>query len=186
MGEIDSESTAYQNGENYKVIFENVPNLITSVDENGIIVDCNNRIRDVLGYKKDEILNQPMSKIIHPDYLGKSSRVIVADFHKDNGNMISQVLRYKGCHVEVTNNVGMFHEALNDHPDLIIISEPMTEFIELLREKPKDKLPKLFLISHERFTKHEKEILASELNTVDILNLPFNLDEFEKKISSYL
>ena len=76
--------------------------------------------------------------------------------------------------------------ALNDHPDLIIIDEPVTEFIELLREKPKNKLPKLFLISRDRYSEHEKEILADKLNTVEILRLPFDIDEFEEKISDYL
>ncbi|MEL4305424.1 PAS domain S-box protein [Methanococcoides sp. LMO-2] len=56
----------------YRSIFESAANLITSVDENGIIVDCNSRIKNVLGYDKKEIVGNPMSKIIHPDYMDKA------------------------------------------------------------------------------------------------------------------
>lgn len=116
----------------------------------------------------------------------KQSRVIIADTDKDNGDMLSQILRLKGCNVKVTSNAEVFNNALNDHPDFIFIHEPTSEFIELLREKPKDKLPKLFLISRERYTEQEKRILADKFNTVEILRLPFDIDEFEKKISCYI
>ncbi|UGV39871.1 PAS domain S-box protein [Methanococcoides orientis] len=56
----------------YRSIFEAAANLITSVDGNGIIVDCNNQITTVLGYEKEEILGHSIAKIIHPDYLDKA------------------------------------------------------------------------------------------------------------------
>jgi PAS domain S-box-containing protein len=60
--------------EEYRSIFETAANLITSIDSDGIIVDCNNQIQNFLGYKKEEIIGYPMGKIIHPDYLGKASQ----------------------------------------------------------------------------------------------------------------
>jgi PAS domain S-box-containing protein len=56
----------------YRSIFETAANLITSVNSDGIIVDCNNQMRHFLGYEKDEIIGLHMSKIIHPDYLQKA------------------------------------------------------------------------------------------------------------------
>ncbi|APH39471.1 PAS domain S-box protein [Methanohalophilus halophilus] len=56
----------------YRSIFETAANLITSVDSNGIIVDCNNQVKQVLGYDKGEIIGHPMSKTIHPDYHDKA------------------------------------------------------------------------------------------------------------------
>jgi PAS domain S-box-containing protein len=56
----------------YRSIFETAANLITSVDSKGTIVDCNNQIKNFLGYEKDEIIGHPMSKIIHPDYHDKA------------------------------------------------------------------------------------------------------------------
>ncbi|PQV42267.1 PAS domain-containing sensor histidine kinase [Methanohalophilus euhalobius] len=60
--------------EEYRSIFETAANLITSIDSDGIIVDCNNQVQNFLGYKKEEIIGYPMGKIIHPDYLGKASQ----------------------------------------------------------------------------------------------------------------
>jgi DNA-binding response OmpR family regulator len=112
----------------------------------------------------------------------KPKRIIVADIYKDSRDMFSQYLRIKGCDVKPTSDVESFNNALKDHPEIIIINSPISDFIEVLRKKPRDDLPKLFLLSRDRFSKQEKQILMDELNTVDILTLPFNLDEFEKKI----
>lgn len=58
--------------EKYRSIFETAATLITSVNEKGIIVDCNQRIKGVLGYEKAEIIGKSMAKIIHPDYHKKA------------------------------------------------------------------------------------------------------------------
>ena len=56
----------------YQKIFETAAFLITSVNSDGIIVDCNTRITPVLGYTKDEIIGQSMGKIIHPEDMHKA------------------------------------------------------------------------------------------------------------------
>lgn len=53
----------------YQLLFETAANLITSVDSNGNLVDCNNRIEEVLGYTRDEVIGESFSKIMHPDSL---------------------------------------------------------------------------------------------------------------------
>lgn len=49
---------AQENEEKYLAIFETAANLITSVDEKGIIIDCNNQIEKILGYTRNEIMNE--------------------------------------------------------------------------------------------------------------------------------
>ena len=44
--------------QNYLSIFESVANLIATIDKKGIIIDCNGKIREVLGYEKDEIIGK--------------------------------------------------------------------------------------------------------------------------------
>ena len=58
------------------MIFNTAANLIISVDSDGIIVECNDRIKDFLGYEKEEIIGQTMAKIIHPDYIAKVQRAL--------------------------------------------------------------------------------------------------------------
>ncbi|MBN2184927.1 MAG: PAS domain S-box protein [Candidatus Krumholzibacteriota bacterium] len=58
--------------EKYRLIFETAPNLIISVDLEGVIVACNSRAKQVLGYTTEEVLGQPMGMIFHPDYQKKA------------------------------------------------------------------------------------------------------------------
>ncbi|WP_462273628.1 sensor histidine kinase [Methanohalophilus sp.] len=92
----------------YRTIFETAANLITSVDSNGTIVDCNNQIKKFLGYKKSEIIGQPMSKIIHSDYQDKAfeslKEIVVNGFAsnkeykmvKKNGEIIDVIINSSG------------------------------------------------------------------------------------------
>jgi len=64
-----AEEALRESEEKYRSIFNTAAGLITSVDRNGIILDCNARIKDLLGYEKDEVVGQSIAKIFHPDYL---------------------------------------------------------------------------------------------------------------------
>jgi PAS domain S-box-containing protein len=60
--------------ERYRSIFDATASLIVSVDREGIIVDCNERIKDLLGYKKSEVMGQSVTRIIHPDYFATAQK----------------------------------------------------------------------------------------------------------------
>ena len=51
--------------------FNNAAGLIVSVDQVGIIEECNNQVERMLGYDKNEFIGQPMSKFIHQNYIDK-------------------------------------------------------------------------------------------------------------------
>ncbi len=70
--EKESEEALIKSEENYRSIFETAANLITSVNEDSIIVDCNQQMKNFLGYEREEIIGNPMSKIIHPDCMTKA------------------------------------------------------------------------------------------------------------------
>lgn len=67
-----AEEALRESEEKYRSIFNTAAGLITSVDINGTILDCNARIKDLLGYEKDEVAGQSIAKIIHPDYMEKA------------------------------------------------------------------------------------------------------------------
>ncbi|MFB0553081.1 MAG: PAS domain S-box protein [Phycisphaerae bacterium] len=67
-----AEEALRESEEKYRSIFNTAAGLITSVDRNGIILDCNARIKDLLGYEKDEVVGQSIAKIFHPDYMEKA------------------------------------------------------------------------------------------------------------------
>jgi PAS domain S-box-containing protein len=61
---------------NYLSIFESVANLIATIDKKGIIIDCNAKIKDVLGYEKDEIIGKPISALFHPHDLPRVHQTV--------------------------------------------------------------------------------------------------------------
>ncbi len=69
-----AERALIESEEKYRSIFETAANLITSVNTEGIIVDCNRRINEFLGYTRRDIIGQSMAKIIHPDDLSKAEQ----------------------------------------------------------------------------------------------------------------
>jgi PAS domain S-box-containing protein len=62
--------------ERYRSIFETAASLILSVNEDGIIVDCNRHMQDVLGYPPDEIIGESVAKIFFPDELPKAQQCL--------------------------------------------------------------------------------------------------------------
>ena len=52
----------------YQMIFNSIPNLIASIDKDGIITDCNSWVNTILGYNTNEVVGQSLFKIVHPDY----------------------------------------------------------------------------------------------------------------------
>ncbi|MDD3137266.1 MAG: PAS domain S-box protein, partial [Methanoregula sp.] len=61
------DAVLHKKEEKFRMIFDTAPNLILSVNRDGIIVDCNLRVRDVLGYEKREINGQSLAMILFPD-----------------------------------------------------------------------------------------------------------------------
>ncbi|MBN2442931.1 MAG: PAS domain S-box protein, partial [Spirochaetales bacterium] len=63
---------AYRQSEKWlRSIYNNAANLIIAIDKKGHIVTCNTQIENYLGYKKEEIYDFPMEKIVHPDFHDK-------------------------------------------------------------------------------------------------------------------
>ncbi|MDP2827287.1 MAG: PAS domain S-box protein [Sulfuricellaceae bacterium] len=51
----------------YRTLFDDAPDLIHSVDADGLLSDVNPAELAALGYERDELIGQPLFKIIHPD-----------------------------------------------------------------------------------------------------------------------
>lgn len=62
----------------YKQIFDTAANMIISVSREGIIVDCNKKVKDYLGYEPAEVVGLPLAKIIHPRDMGKMQQSLIS------------------------------------------------------------------------------------------------------------
>jgi len=64
-----AEAALRESEEKYHLIFDTAANLITSIDSQGTIIDCNARVVPVLGYTCEELIGQSIENIIHTDYI---------------------------------------------------------------------------------------------------------------------
>lgn len=51
----------------YRTLFDDAPDMIHSVDADGLIIDVNPAELAALGYERDELIGHPLLKIVHPD-----------------------------------------------------------------------------------------------------------------------
>ncbi len=54
--------------ERFQLVYETAPELIVLLNKDGIIIDCNNKITELLGYHKEEVLGQNCYTFFHPDF----------------------------------------------------------------------------------------------------------------------
>ena len=123
-----AEEALRESEEKYHSIFETAANLITSVNEEGIIVDCNRRIREVLGYDQDEITGQPMAKIIHPDYLAKAQDSLKEILTKGfSYNKEYKMVRKDGALIDVSINSAGLRDEKGEFVRTICIIDDITQ-----------------------------------------------------------
>ncbi len=114
--------------EKYRLVFETAANLITSVDQNGILVDCNNRIEEVLGYKREEVIGQHIGMIIHSNYHAVANKafeelVTTKALHNNEFKMV----RKDGRIIDVSINSSSITDKQKNFVRSICIVEDITE-----------------------------------------------------------
>jgi PAS domain S-box-containing protein len=62
----------------YRTLYDNAPDMYHSLDENMIIIDCNETEARMLGYRKEEIIGKPLSDFMTEE----SKRLLEQDFPK--------------------------------------------------------------------------------------------------------
>ncbi len=124
----NAEKALRESEEKYRSIFETAANLITSVNEKGIIVECNNRTREVLGYERDEIIGQPISKIIHPDDLDKAQKGLNEILTKGYSyNNEYKMVRKDGTLIDISINSSSLKDENGRYVRTICIIDDITE-----------------------------------------------------------
>jgi len=123
-----TEKAIHAGEEIYRSMFQNAANLITLVDKKGIIVDCNSRVEELLGYRQDELIGQSINSIIFSDYLKKlqesSEEIANRDF---SFNKEYRMVRKDGKPVDVNVNSSGLKDENGDHVQTIYIIEDINE-----------------------------------------------------------
>ena len=64
-GRKEFEKALSKSEERFKDLFDNAPDMYIIMDPNGVIIDFNQRVLKVLGYKSEDIFGKPLKNIVH-------------------------------------------------------------------------------------------------------------------------
>ena len=122
------ETELRRNEEKFRTIFDTAVNLIASINRQGIIVDCNQRVRDMLSYEKAEIIGKPIAQVIHPDYLSHP-REIFAELLKTGSlsNRYFMLVKKDGSFIEVSINATGIKDRQGEYFRVVCIIDDITE-----------------------------------------------------------
>jgi PAS domain S-box-containing protein len=93
----------------YRLLAENVSDMISKIDMNGVRTFVTPSCRNLLGYTPDELIGRPSYEIAHPDDISQTQAVIAQAIESKYSTFsLTQRIRHKDSHyvwVEVTGNI---------------------------------------------------------------------------------
>jgi len=114
--------------ERYRLMFDTAANLITLVDRQGTIIDCNARVYSVLGYTQEEIIGQPFAGIIHLDYLTQAQESLQETLLRGFTYGVEyKMVRKDGTEVDVSVNSSSLKDKEGEYVRTICIISDITE-----------------------------------------------------------
>lgn len=123
-----SEKAIHAGEEIYRSMFQNAANLIVLVDSKGVIVDCNSRTEDILGYTQDELRGRSLKDIMHSDCLKKHNESLnEIESRGFSFNKEYRMIRKNGKPVDVNVNSSGLKDENGNHTQTIYILEDITE-----------------------------------------------------------
>ncbi len=125
---VSAERLLKRSENKFRSIYETAPNLFLIVSRDGVIVDCNSRIDQYLGYGKGEMVGSPLPGIIHPDYLEMAAEF----FHDVVSKGFSyekecEMVRKDGSFIDVSVNSAMLISDDETEHDVVCIIEDITK-----------------------------------------------------------
>jgi hypothetical protein len=138
--------------EKYQILTENVSDLIMSVDSNLNIDYFNHQIhKEILGYKEEELVDKPVSNILHPEEYQKALDTVKQAFKNGSAKLEYRVKHKKGNFLWFESKARRYTNEEGERK-VIVISRDITKRKEIehqLKELNKLKSHLLRRASHE-------------------------------------
>lgn len=137
-----NEEQLRQSEQNYRSIFETAASLIILVNKEGIIIDCNSRVKEILAYNSKEIIGRDYETIIHPECLSQARIDLAEIFIKGVGiNKEYKMVRRDQNVIDVRINSSALTDESGHYDRTISVISDITYFKQaqeqLRREKDK-------------------------------------------------
>ncbi|MBU0671544.1 MAG: PAS domain S-box protein [Candidatus Margulisbacteria bacterium] len=103
-----------------KVFFNNSPDLYYEIDSDGKIADCNRRVLEVLGYKKEELVGKPLVPTIYAPESQQKAKALLEKWKKE-GKLRNEELQIRTKQGEIID-VELSVDAVRDEAGKILRS----------------------------------------------------------------
>jgi len=117
-----------QSEEKYRSIVESAASLILSLDHEGIIIDSNARVQQILGYTRSEIIDHPLVEFVHPDERANAEKllkdVVTLGFEYDNHY---RMIRKDGYYIAANMNAAVVNDVNGEYIRTICMINRMTK-----------------------------------------------------------
>ncbi|MBP1748950.1 MAG: sensory transduction histidine kinase [Deltaproteobacteria bacterium] len=161
--------------QNYLSIFESVANLIAKIDKKGIIIDCNGKIKEVLGYDKDEIIGKSVAALFHPHDLHKVQETVKEVIKKGvSYDKQYEMVKKDGSTVVVSVNSTPLKNEKGKITEVVSIVEDITErkrVEEALLQSEKRYRQLVDMLPDAILTLNEGRIIFANAAAYDLLGL---------------
>ena len=130
----------------YQLLYDLAPDIYTTINSNGTILSLNQTGAEALGYSKDEVIGQPVEKIIHPE----DQQCVIAHItelftsEKDDESIEYRKVRKDGSVLWVHQCAKLDQD--EGEPRLLVVSRDIT-----VRRELQEKLT--FHATHDSLTK---------------------------------
>lgn len=85
-----AEQLSRENEKRFREIFEQAAVGITRIDLNGMLLDCNQKFSDLLGFTREELIGKSMKDITHPDDYGSGAQYRKQLANGDSGSRTNE------------------------------------------------------------------------------------------------
>ncbi len=160
---------------NYLSIFESVANLIATIDKKGIIIDCNGKIKEVLGYEKDEIIGKSVAALFRPHDLPRVYETVKEVIKQDASyDKQYEMMKKDGSTVVVSVNSTPLKNEKGKVTEVVSIVEDITErkrVEEALLQSERRYRQLVDMLPDAIFTVNESRIIFANAAAYSLLGL---------------
>ena len=124
---IKSKESAEENEEKYRLLINNINDLVCEINENGIYTFVSSRYEDILGYDPRELTGRSAVDLIHPDDLAESINKYRQLIEKPTNSVDIWRFKHKNGNYRIIESKGkVFHNTKNEKRT-VVISRDITD-----------------------------------------------------------
>ncbi len=143
-----AEEALIESKNNYRLLVENINDLVCEIDEAGRFTYLNKQYDHILGYKPEELIGQKAISLIHPDDLQASLKKYEILKNEEKQRIDIWRFRHKNGSYRIIESKGAVYEVDKKQKRTVVISRDITENVQAQKElEQSEKIKSLVLKS---------------------------------------